>query len=304
MSELIITSCLKRLTARALAGGGFAARDGSGYRADATAWSIIALAAAGQAPELVKVSRARLVRDQLPDGRVPVSPDHPEALWATPLAILAWNQSAPQQEAQARAVRFLLGTSGTHWQRRPADFMGNDPAIQGWPWIAGTHSWVASTALAIMALKTAGYGGEARVGEGVRLLLDRQLVTGGWNYGNTTVFGTELRPMPETTGIALNALQDRTTRAKVQGSLKYLSSTLPSLRTPYSLAWSLLGLGAWQERPGDPEPLLLACWQRQEQYGAYDTTSLALLLLARLSPAGLESLFAGEPGAPGFEPAV
>jgi len=76
------------------------------------------------------------------------------------------------------------------------------------------------------------------------------------------------------------------------------------LRTPYSLAWSLLGLGAWQERPGDPEPLLLACWQRQEQYGAYDTTSLALLLLARLSPAGLEGLFAGEQGAPGFEPAV
>jgi hypothetical protein len=297
MSEFSITSCLKRLTARALAGGGFAARDGSAYRPDATAWGIMALAAAGQEPELVKAARARLARDQLPDGRLPLSPDHPEAFWPTPLAILAWNQSPPQQAARARAVRFLLETSGTHWRRRPEDSMGNDPDIPGWPWIGGTHSWVASTALAIMALKTAGYGGEARVGEGVRLLLDRQLPAGGWNYGNTTVFGTELRPMPETTGIALNALKDRTSRAKVQGSLKYLSAALPALRTPYSLAWSLLGLGAWQERPGDPEPLLLECWRRQEQYGAYDTASLALLLLARLSAAGLESPLAREKGA-------
>jgi hypothetical protein len=304
MSEFIITSCLHRLRARALGGGGFAAREGSAYRPDATAWAIIALAAAGQAPELVKLARARLARDQLPDGRLPLSPQHPEAFWPTPLAILAWNQFPPQQEARARAVRFLLETSGTHWRRRPHDFMGNDPNIPGWPWIGGTHSWVASTALAIMALTTAGYGGENRVSEGVRLLLDRQLATGGWNYGNTTVFGKELRPMPETTSIALSALKDRSSRAQVQASLKYLRAALATLRTPYSLSWSLLGLGAWQERPGDPEPLLMECWKRQEQYGAYDTTCLALMLLASLAPAGLESLMAREPGASGLEPAA
>lgn len=304
MSDLIISACLEGIQARTLPGGGFAARDRSSYRTDATAWAIMSLVAAGRWPDLVNLSRARLARDQLPDGRLPLSPDHPEAFWPTPLAILAWNRSAAQQEAQSRAVHFLLKTTGSHWRRRADDFMGNDPGIQGWPWIGGTHSWVGSTGIAILALQAAGYGAHERVTEGGRLLLDRQLSAGGWNYGNTSVFGTELRPMPETTGIALNALKNRTTRERVQGSLQYLKSTLATLRTPYSLAWSLLGLGAWDERPADSQALVAECLRRQEQYGAYETTSLALLLLAQLAPGGLDSIFPEEPGSKGPKPAA
>lgn len=290
MFDPVVSSCIERVHARALPGGGFAARDGSGYRTDATAWAIMALMAAGQFPELIDIWRARLAHDQLADGRLGISPDHPEAFWPTPLAILAWCRSPAQKEAQSRAAHFLLNSTGKHWARRPDEPTGNDPNLKGWPWIEGTHSWVGPTGISIIALQAAGYGTHERVAEAVRLIMDRQLPSGGWNYGNTSVFGTELRPMPECTGIALNALKNRVNRATLQPSLDYLKSTIKAVRTPYSLAWGLLGLGAWEERPPESRSLIAECLGRQEWYGPYDTTSLSLLILARLSPGGLEGI--------------
>jgi hypothetical protein len=291
MTESSASTCIAALQNRALPGGGFAARDGAGYRTDATAWAVIALAAAGSLPALLEPARARLAQDQLPDGRVPISPEHPEAHWPTPLALLAWHRAAAQQAAQSRAVRFLLGTTGKHWRRRADEPLANDPDIKGWPWIGGTHSWVGSTGLTVIALRVAGQGSHPRVAEGLRLILDRQLPTGGWNYGNTRVFDTELRPMPESTGIALSALPSRTPRESLERSLAYLKAALPAVRTPYSLAWGLLGLGAWQERPAAAQAFIAESLARQERYGSYDTTSLALLLLAHLAPGGLQTVF-------------
>ena len=287
MPDPIVAACLDSLQQRALPGGGFAAVAHGSYRTDATAWAILALEAAGQFRELLDLSSTRLAQDQLPDGRLGIAPDHPEAFWPTPLAILSWGKSPAQKAAQERAVHFLLSTTGKHWVRRPDDPMGNDPNIKGWPWIEGTHSWVGSTGIIIIALQSAGMGNHARVAEAVRLILDRQLASGGWNYGNTSAFGTELRPMPESTGTALNALKNRTNRADLERSLDYLKSTIAAVRTPYSLGWGLLGLGAWEERPPNSRSLIAECLRRQERYGTYDTTSTCLLLLALLSPQGL-----------------
>ena len=60
--------------------------------------------------------------------------------------------------------------------------------------------------MGILALKAVGFAGHDRVKEAVRMILNRQLPSGGWNYGNTTVFKRELLPMPEHTGQALCAL--------------------------------------------------------------------------------------------------
>ena len=57
-----------------------------------------------------------------------------------------------------------------------------------------------------MALRAAGRASHPRVREAVRLLCDRALDEGGWNYGNTRVFANTLQPFPATTGIALTAL--------------------------------------------------------------------------------------------------
>ena len=95
--------------------------------------------------------------------------------------------------------------------------VGHDTTLQGWPWVVGTHSWVEPTAINVLALRSAGQAGHPRCREAVKLLLDRQLPEGGWNYGNTTVLGHVLRPQVQPTGLALAALAGETdVRSKVQ----------------------------------------------------------------------------------------
>lgn len=274
--------------------GGFAGQAGGGYRADATAWAAVALAAVGQGDDLLQAARARLAAAQLDDGRVSLSPQHPEAFWATPLAIFAWHQAANYQEAQARASRFLLTTTGQHWRRQPNEPFGHDPALKGWPWIAATHSWAEPTALAIISLRITGYGGHERVKEGARLLLDRQLPSGGWNYGNTRIFGRELFPFPESTGLVLNALKGLAPQEQIQQSLTYLKSRLQEVRTPLALGWGLMGLASWGEKPAGAQAWISECLERQKRYGPYDTACLSLLIVASRASQGLESVFAKE----------
>jgi hypothetical protein len=134
------------------------------------------------------------------------------------------------------------------------------------------------------------------------MLLNRQLASGGWNYGSTTVFRRELHPLPECTAIALQALAGHIPIREIERSLDYVLHELPHLRTPISLGWALLGLGAWGLKPTNVEELALACLQRQERYGPYPLPSLALLLCAVKASQGLHSLLGswaqGKPPSP------
>ncbi len=278
---------LKQLRERALPDGGFGIQPGKGYRSDATAWAIIALAVLEAEPGLRDAARHRLAASQLADGRVSISPDHPDAFWPTPLAVFAWHGAPAYQEALERAVGFLLATSGLHYKQEWESIVGHDTDIKGWSWRADTVSWAEPTSMAMMALKAAGYGSHARVAEGQRLLMDRQIASGGWNYGNTTVFGQTLHPMPESTGMALNALSKRVSRPEVEKSIAYLEDMVAGLKTPWSLGWALLGLGAWGARPYSAPSLIEACLRRQERATRYDTSSLALILAALRTSSGL-----------------
>ncbi|MGA6993195.1 MAG: hypothetical protein WBX50_04775 [Candidatus Deferrimicrobiaceae bacterium] len=281
---------METLRGRGLAGGGFSHRPAGEYRVDATAWAAMALAAAGTDESLLGKARDRIAGEQQEDGRVSVSPEHPEAFWPTPLAALAWEGSPPHREAQSRAVTFLKETTGRHFVKDPESPVKHDPSIRGWPWIANTHSMVEPTALSLIALRTAGQGGNGRTREGIRMLMDRQLAAGGWNYGNTSVYGQELYPQPENTGLALDALAGRVLRNDVARSLGYLEERLTHVRAPLSLGWGLLGLGAWGARPGNARHWLRESFALQRKYGPYDTTLLSLLLLASLATGGLESV--------------
>ena len=85
--------------------------------------------------------------------------------------------------------------------------------------------------------------------------------------------------MPETTGIALQAIAGVVSRQEVAKSIDYLRSQLPHLRTPFALAWTVLGLAAWQEA-ADCRPCLSRIVEQWEDAAAWDTVSLSLLLLA------------------------
>ncbi|MGH7229992.1 MAG: hypothetical protein ACREJU_01365 [Nitrospiraceae bacterium] len=214
------------------------------------------------------------------DGRISISSDHLQAFWPTPLAILAWQGSPHHEKAKTQAVQFLLYTTGRHWEKDGQNPVSHNPAIKGWPWISETHSWIEPTALAIIALDACDHGHHPRVQEAVQLLMDRQLPHGGWNYGNVTVFGRELRPAPESTGAALSALAGHVHREQVRTSLDYLIGEMKTVRTPIALGWGLHGLRSWGVMPAEAATKVIHCLSRQERYGAYETASLCLLLLS------------------------
>ena len=208
-----------QLVERSLNKGGFADQIGGTYRPDATAWAILILQNYDPHSPLIESARTRLTQDQLEDGRVSISPDHPEAFWPTPMAILAWDNAPAFQDHHTRALHFLLNLAGS----------------DGWPWTANTHTWVQPTALCMIAIKVTEAVDQTRLQLAKHMLMSRQLPHGGWNYGSTVVFGQELRPFPETTGAALNALRGQVPHRMINISLNYLASEISQLRTQHSL---------------------------------------------------------------------
>jgi hypothetical protein len=273
---------MRLLEARALPEGGFPARGGEPFRSDATAWAILALSRLAPGHPLLGPARDRLTAAQDLDGRVSISREHEEAFWPTSLSVLAWHGSQAHESHCSRGVQFLLKTTGKHQRKGLDDPIGHDPNILGWPWIDGTHSWVEPTALGVLALQVAGHGQHDRVRAAIRMILDRQLPHGGWNYGNTTVYGRELHPMPESTGAALAGLAGQVEQGTVARSLDYIQGEVDRLRTPISLGWGLLGLAAWGLWPSNGAVLVERCLVNQARYGEYDTSALCLLLLAAL----------------------
>lgn len=268
--------------------GGFLSSEKGSVRPDSTAWASIILRYSD--PDLPVREKAlnSLIPYQLKDGRISLSPDYPQSSWPTTLAILAWQNSTTHEVYQNRAVHFLLHSSGKHWKKKPNSVLAHDPTLRGWAWIDNTHSWVETTALGIIALHNAGYETHTRLQEATTMLLDRQLPHGGWNYGNTKVFNTELRPSPEDTGAALSALIGRVPSSDIAHSLDYLITECPRLRTPIALGWSLLGLNAWEQTPLHALEWIEETFSRRHRFGGYDTSSLCLMLAPLVAPQGLK----------------
>ena len=265
MTKKEIAATVRTISSRSVPGGGFSEQRGTPFRVDSTAWAILALRADGTHSNLVGSARSRLASEQFSDGRISLAQDQPQAYWSTPLALLAWYGSDAYAENKSRGVQFLLSTEGQTFPKGKFEFIAHDPSLKGWPWIEDMFAWVEPTALSILALSIAGYGKHKRVQEAVRLLMDRQLPNGGWNYGNTIVYGQELYPQPESTGMALTALAGQVEKKEIQRSLNYLKSQAVSCRTPLSLGWALFGLGAWGERPPEAKKWIIESLSRQRK---------------------------------------
>lgn len=277
------------MRARQRSDGAFPRFAGGDGEIESTAWGALALALAPAAdPAAAKRAASVLERLQRADGRLSIAPPHPGNCWPTAIAVLAWRALRNPSPPVEKALDFLEGQQGDHWTR-PVDWpLGHDPSRVGWPWVEGTSSWVEPTAFALLALAAGGRGHGARALEGRRLLLDRQIPGGGWNYGNPSAFGRELLPTPESSGLALAALAGTAPRSSVGPSLRYLEAELPHLATPLALGWTVLGLAAWGERPSAAEDLIDACLARDPAPAEpYDTIEIALLALAQKAPNGL-----------------
>ena len=154
MRDRHLTAFIAKLWERKLPEGGFSIKPGGRYRNDATAWALIASCAAEEKPDRLKPSRTRLASNQLENGIVPLSTDHPDTIWTTPLAILAWRGTSEYSSMRDRAIEFLLKTAGVY-----------DSSLKGWPWTSKAHSWAEPTALSVTALRVTGYEAHERVRE-------------------------------------------------------------------------------------------------------------------------------------------
>lgn len=269
--------------------GGFSAVDLGPVQPDSTAWAALALSAAEIGDTRISRALEMLVEFQGHDGRVVFAPRLSSVYWVTPVAVLSWLMSSDFEEPRQKATDFLLSQSGLHWQNENPEIVGHDTSLRGWPWISGTHSWIEPTSLCMLALHAAGFKEHRRLDEAVQMILNRQIISGGWNYGNTSVFGTQLQPIPESTGIALSALEGLVPKNRVSLSLEYATEKASQIRTPFSLSWLIFGLGAWSGRPKQAREWIQESLDLQSQYGQYNTSLLSTLILAYYASSGFLS---------------
>lgn len=248
-----------------------------------TALAAMALCARHR-PEAAAKALDWLGEQLAPDGSLGIGPAMPQPHWPTAQAAAAWSlgrrllDESRWNEFRDRACQFLCRVYGTPLPQ--TETFGHDTKLIGWPWVAGTHSWLEPTAWAVVALKLAGLDGHARTREAVTLLFDRQLPTGGMNYGNTVVLGNVLRAHPQPSGLALLALAGEPEAPhRAAATIQWLRHTLPSCSAGASLGYGLLGLAAHDAWPDDAPSLLARCWSADE-CGAV-VPRLVLLLAAQ-----------------------
>ena len=219
----------------------------------------LACLALGTATDANAASVRFLRKSQLSDGGWPAFQGDSEGAWTTALALCALTVLNEISDASNRALRWLLEARGKEghwfwrWKFKTADRnVQFDPDEYGWPWVTGSASWVIPTAFSIIAIKqftacNRSEASEKRIHLGVEMLLDRACVGGGWNSGNSVVYGVPLRPHIEATAIALLALQDERRSEVIQRSLAWLDKEVPGVVSVSSLAWCILTLFVYQE---------------------------------------------------------
>ena len=215
--------------------------------------------------------------------------DDPEGCGLTGLALYALQRCGGTGAPVEQAIQWLLNTRGheSHWfwkwKFRTADrHVQFDPDKFGWPWMYGTVSWVVPTAYSLLALKADSVCLEEdllqfRVQRGVEMLYDRLCPHGGWNAGNGVVYGQPMAPHPDTTALALLALQREAFTPSITASLDWLEQRAKTCSAPWSLALSVLALNAFGRLP-DLSIVRLAATVRPAQIE--NSAALALVSLA------------------------
>ncbi len=243
MTAALVTHLAGFLLRGRNADGGWGYYPGKSTRLEPTCWALLALKGLVPDARLDRVLETWPVRDSLLVERPGGDPNY--AFHALGLLVL---RAFGSEHAQTNAglIRAFQRVKGSRIDAPNTSNRQNN-RLQGWSWIPSTFSWVEPTAWALLALKkfrhVPGAQVEAeRVTEAEALLLDRSCVMGGWNYGNSNMFGAELHAYVPTTAVALLALQDRAREAPVQRSLDFLSAQATWERSSYSISLARIAL--------------------------------------------------------------
>lgn len=234
--------------------GGWGYRQGKQSATEPTAWALLALHSSADRQEFssaMQHGKEWLRAAQLPDHSWPAFGEFPEGRWLTSLACLALHEYGESPEAIAAGAQWLCNErpgDSTLWRRAlqalfaKRGVLRQNSALRGWSWTPGTSSWVEPTACALIFLHRL-YSGKAFPADAEKrrvlaeaMLYDRMCPGGGWNSGNSEVYGVAGEPLVGPTVWALLALQKHRERSENQKGLKWLLSTRERIAGPGSLA--------------------------------------------------------------------
>ena len=227
--------------------GGWGYFAGKASWLEPTAYAALALAGEPAADRAWKL----LSSWQLPDGSWKPSASVDVANWGTSLcttiAIARDEWGAPLRNG----INWLVGSSGAEstWINVVVARIGlvkqeRDISLKCWPWKPGNSGWVEPTAHALVALKQASAKlSSAELRERIKMgesqLLDVRSRDGGWNYGSPAALGVDLPSYPETTALALVALQGRNDLGKAFDLAARQIGETPS---PLARAWLTIAM--------------------------------------------------------------
>lgn len=173
------------------------------------------------------------------DGSIGLNRDFPnEGLWNTPLLAIALHHLHLKNERDS-SIDFILNFRSLQVEASPDNDV--DTSLVGWSWVPQTFGWVEPTAWALVALTLAGKSEHPRSVEGRRLLENRCIREGGWNYGNKVVFNHTLMPFWDTTALALLALGNSNPELRDR-NLELLEKSLPEIHSLLSTSMVCLCL--------------------------------------------------------------
>jgi hypothetical protein len=162
------------------------------------------------------------------NGSIGLNREFPdEGVWKTSLLAIAMHHAGLNAERDS-AISFLLRSRSLQLRQEPENELNG--LLVGWSWVANTFGWVEPTSWALLALNLAGKSDHSRAVEGRRLLEDRCLPDGGWNYGNKVLFKKTLMPFWDTTALATLALGDNN-RELAEKNLNLLERSLPEMHS-------------------------------------------------------------------------
>jgi hypothetical protein len=237
-----------RLTSFFLPAIGVPYYKGDGPSAEPTFLAALALFASGAPVERAKPLLSWAQTLQSPDGSVSVNPGHRgQGLWLTAHAAIVFHHYGFKENLKW-AQDFLLSLRSVTIPNDPR--LKQDNTLAGWPWVPGTFGWVEPTAWSLIALHLSGQAGHPRAVEGRKLLLDRRIPSGGWNYGNPNLDDKELLPFWDTTGLVLTALCGQADIDRLRPSLDLVEKRQDKIESLCGLAWAVISLQSYGRDAG------------------------------------------------------
>jgi hypothetical protein len=288
----VIPGLIEHLRATQNPDGGWGSVRGRASNTETTSFATLALnSRSADARTAADRGLQWLRQRQLPDGSWPLHAGSQTGSWMTALAVTCLAACGAAADHAARGAAWLV----EHHRGRTLGFLPSmlyrvipdrmpvkmNPELKGWSWTPNEFSWVEPTAYALIALKKLGHrsgAAPARIAEAERMLDDRTCADGGWNYGNSWVYGEAIPAYLETTAITLIALQDRRGDERNQRGQAALERMLREAMSGLALSWSILCLRIHGKDAAASLRRLADAHARTGFLG--ETKSIALALLA------------------------